>query len=670
MSNRFYPAAEIAEALNVSKKTVQRRAETESWPRVPNGNRFDYAPPAAIAERMGMTLAAEASPEQIEVTFSDIANKTKEAAKVRAREEAVLFFESQKHLGIEAALKSTVAHFYTNKPNAFVSAEVATDFKISISQLRRWIRRYEAHGLNGLVEQKQGRVGRKGVFVPDTFRNLGKALRAEHGSVARAARELALHPDLPAEMRQHLHGGHASKSYVTPSIRNAIEIAPLTETLLQGPRAARLAGRFTPGNYDEVKAGDVFVSDDMTSNVVCWCEWPNAVGWRLGQVQILPVLDVGSLRWLNVRVIMRDSGQYNSDDIWGLFGDTFDRFGLPRSGFVLEGGHWQSKKVIGDRTGLDDEARVGGLESLGLKVFRSFDPRSKIIEGQFNQLQFVMDRFPGFVGRDQRTDLPEVTKKKLALCSGKAPQHHPKEFFPHVSQLADQVKLAMEKLNQERQDGKVLRGMSPLEKWGHDNPKLDEIPDSARWLYRSCMNVVKVTINGVRVTRGSGAKMEVYYYDNPELLVPRQGRKVTVYWNDYNPEADAVIVENGKFIGIARYVKPLGRFSATREELSAEAQRKQAAMKYARTEIRTMEEHLVRRTTPVPVGPEAVNIGRQITQAAEEATARQKTQAHARRIDVDPADLLGEPTERFSTEDVTESVATEAVAELDPEALL
>lgn len=499
---RYFPAQRIAEALGVSKKTVHRQAEARAWPKEQTGNRFNYCVPGDIAARVALVSAAlengqhhaPAETTPLAVTFADVAGDEKQARKVGLRQAAVELCASFRDLGREAALSLTVQRMRDAHPA----------LNISVRSLRDWCKAYAEFGVNGLVEQKRGVVGRHGVEVPPEFVNLGKALTVEFGSVAMAARELSTHPDLPAGMRMFLHGGHATKSYVTPSIKKAITPAILTQQLIQGPKNARLNGRWTPGDYSDCRAGDYFVSDDMTSNVLCWCEWPNALGWRIGQAQILPVMDVRTLRWLNVRVIIRDGGQYNAqDDIWGLFGDVFDTFGLPAEGFVLEGGHWQSNAVQGVRTGLDADIRIGGLESLGLRNVRSFDPRSKIIETMFNQLQHHMDRMPGFAGRDQRSDISEDIKKRTALLRVKNPVHHPREWFPHISQLADQVKLAMENMNHARHDGKVLRGQSPLELWAEHNPQLRKIPDEAKWIYRSAMNVSKVMANGIRITRGA-----------------------------------------------------------------------------------------------------------------------------------------------------------------------
>ena len=356
---QFFPAQEVADALGVSKKTVHRRADALRWPRERVGCGFHYCVSADVAARIAAARAGEMQNEEckmqneggaeLAVKFEDIANDERQARKVGLRQAAVEMCASFRDLGREAALALTVQRMREEHPA----------LNICVRSLRDWCQAYAAYGVNGLVEQKRGIVGRHGVEVPTEFANLGKALVIERGSRAMAARELATHPDLPAGMRLFLHSGHATKSYVTPSIARAISPAVLTKDLIQGPKNARLKGRWTPGDYSQCRAGDFFVSDDMTSNVLCWCEWPNAQGWRIGQAQILPVMDVRALRWLNVRVIMRDGGQYNAqDDIWGLFGDVFDTFGLPAEGFVLEGGSWQSNVIRGVRTGLDADNRV------------------------------------------------------------------------------------------------------------------------------------------------------------------------------------------------------------------------------------------------------------------------------------------------------------------------
>lgn len=666
---RWYTLAQAARVWGVDKKTARARIETAAWPLRKTGNRFEFQPPedvaAGLADAVGEPVA-----ERPVTEYTKLSGHPKTRERILRKQDACEFVNEQLADGTSfaEALTATCIHFRQVKP----------PFSFSESSLRKWHKAYSQRGINGLVENRVGRCGRKRAAdsLPPDMITLGKALTAEYKSRAKASRVLASHPDLPAGAREFLHGAHASKSYVTPSIKEALRVDPQTESLLQGPRRARLDGRWTPGDYSNVKAGDVFTSDDMTSNVFVWLEWPCAEGWRIVQPQILPVLDVGSLRWLNVRVIARHGGQYNSDDIWGLFGDVFDSFGLPRRGFLLEGGHWQSQKVRGYKTGIDDDDRIGGLEGLGLEVKRSYDPRSKHIEGMFHHFQTECDRICGYAGRDQRKQLPEAVKKQLALCKGG--HAHPRQFFLHIRDFSNHVHQVMENMNHEQREGAILgqtgEALSALEKWALDNPRLNAIPDEARWMYRSARAKVKVTRNGIRITHGSGAKQLVYYYDNPEILTARTGQTVHVFWNDQNPDADAIVLDhNRRFLCTAGRVNPIDRFGGTDEELATERQRKQASMHYSRTEMRTMQPHLARRAAPVPYDGDADQLGREIRKSTERAEEKERTRQQTKRrvskarFDAEDLEAMTEydrhTPDELSHDEIAELLRTDAVDE-------
>lgn len=633
----YRSAAHIASVLRVDKKTVHNRAKKENWPAKQSANRLEYLCPPEIdclCELSGhqRPSASSAVKTSARVSFHALTNPESRRT-VLLRERAVIAVGAYPG-NKTTARANVVATFVLKHPGKF---------QISERSLERWEKAYAAEGIDGLVDQKQGKVGRRSVIDqvaeehPEILQNLltrGKAVALDKQSVAAAARELSAHPNLPSRLRGHLHDAHASKSYVTPSIRSALESSQLTGALYQGPKAARLSSAFTVRDYTHLRAGDVYTADDMTSNVICWTEWPNARGFLLGQPQILPVQDVRTLRWLVVRVIMRHGGQYSSDDIWGLFGDVFDSFGMPRLGFLLEGGHWQGNRVQGHKTGLNHEDRIGGLTSLGLKNFRAYDPRTKgMIEGAFNILQRHVDDFPGYCGRDQRTQLPERVKKALAaVASGE----HPSKYFPHVKAFTDHVQTVMENLNNERQDGQILGGDSPIEKWAEHNPERRMLPDETKWLYRSAMSVTQVTANGARVTQGSGKKQQVYYFDNPNLLEPLKGQKVVVFWNDHNPEADACIclpLPGGhyKFHGLAKYVQKLPAFTASPEQLKAEAERKAGHIHYARTELRSIQPELQRDPILIRSDAPTNKVASEIAAADERVRAEERSAARSRR---------------------------------------
>jgi hypothetical protein len=90
------------------------------------------------------------------VTFAALTHDDTQRKKVLLREEAVKFWKEKTSppisLGIELALSAAVTHIYRR-----AQEENIADFPASTRTLREWIRKYDRHGLDGLVEQKQGR---------------------------------------------------------------------------------------------------------------------------------------------------------------------------------------------------------------------------------------------------------------------------------------------------------------------------------------------------------------------------------------------------------------------------------------------------------------------------------------------------------------------------------
>ena len=625
----YFRATDIARALGTNKKRVHRVALREAWPMRARGNKFEYQPPpdvvaviVAAPDRMKPAVSA------VHVRFSDIARDQSQVDKVKLREAAVQLLNRNMNLGKESALLQVVAMFRTNHPM----------FHISVASLRRWADRYALNGIDGLCEQKRGVTGRK-PFVQDLDEDQILQLRAdsvEHGirgrlNMARAFRNLVANPELEGPARAWAHGAHASKSYVPPSVREAARVPALATRLIQiGPRAARLDGPYTECSYDNVKAGDAFTADDMTCNVYVWCEWPNEDGYLLIRPQLLAVMDIGSLAWLNFRAVMRPKGQYNKDDVWGTIGDTLDAHGLFKIA-VLEGGTWQSDVIIGQRTNIDDETRFGGLRSLGVKVIHTRTPRGKIIEGQFNTLQHTMDNVKGFCGRMEMKDCPEITKKNLALV--RAGHAHPRQFFMHVNEFSNHIAGVMQALNNERSDGRICRGEAPADMWAAAGER-QMMPDESKWLYRSSFRIVQVTRNGVRVSVGSGKYQQAYTYAHPALEQQR-GRRVVAFWNEHDPDTDAVIytLRNGrqdKLICVASRVQTIDRFGATDDQMHAEATRKKLSMQMAVAESRKLAPYLQRNVGRAASAP-AGQVNEHITQAREAQEKKTATQNRIRR---------------------------------------
>lgn len=630
----FYSASDIALATGLNTKRVKRIAQRESWPTRFDGYKLLFQPPARIADIIVGRPAADAAPEVPAVKFADLSHSDSARETVLQRQRAVQLFNDQKHLGVEVALQTTVAVMRATYPT----------FACSTRSLRRWIADHAAQGIDGLVDQKRGRVGRK-AYVNDLQESEILKLAAdavEHGNwkrnnatarINRAAafRELVANPTVAGPARSWLHGDRASKSSVPPSVRRAIDqrVSPLAATLVQiGPKALKLDGASVDCTYDNVRAGDAFTADDMTANVYVWVEWPNEQGFLLIRPQILAAADIGSMSWLNVRAIVRSKGQYTKDDVWGLIGDVFDDFGLFKIA-VLEGGTWQSNVVVGEKTNITDEERFGGLRSLGVKLIHTRTPRGKIIETMFNQLQHAADNVRGFCGRDERKDCPEETKKNLAAV--RAGHAHPRQFFLHLSEYSAHLNAVMNQLNNERGDGKILRGLCPADKWTQDvalAPR-QQIPDSAKWLYRAAFRRVSVTRNGVRITVGSGRYMTAYNYFAPDLEVHR-GRRVIVFWNDYDPDTDAVVysIKSGrpdKLICVAPRVPDAPRFGANQEQMAAASTHKKLQAQLARTQRASLAPYLQRGFKTEAAQRQADVIDYQLRSAKAEQARRIRT---------------------------------------------
>jgi len=137
---RFFTAAQIISGLQVTAKTVHRRARRENWPRRQRGYRVEYLPPPRVRR-----LCEASAPVPAIFHQEDRIRELKRGAAVLG---FVLEMERNPQRGIERALAATVKNFSHLMP-------------FSVRALRQWICAVEHGGLAALAEHKIGRVGRK-----------------------------------------------------------------------------------------------------------------------------------------------------------------------------------------------------------------------------------------------------------------------------------------------------------------------------------------------------------------------------------------------------------------------------------------------------------------------------------------------------------------------------
>jgi hypothetical protein len=651
VADAFYSTADIASAMSVpdrkvNKKTVQRTAEREQWPSRFDGYKWLFVPPARIADAIIAAPKTEPDVPAPEVKFSDLTHSDTAREKVLLREQAVLLFRSCKQFGVEVALQTAVAEAKLRWPALKLN---------NINSLRAWDKKYTLFGIDGLVEQKRGRVGRK-AFAEDLTRGQILQVAADaigHGNwkknkirgrmnFGKAVENLVANPTITGDARRWLHGNYARKNYIAPSVKKrALEFAaPLAAGYLQrGPKSTRLEGPWTERDYSDNSAAHVITADDMTANCYVWCEWSNERGFVLLRPQILAVMHVGSLSWLNARAIINarklKDGQttgtatYSTLDAFATLGDTLDQtgifldeYGQPDMTFLLEGGAWQGKDIIGHRILPDAEQRFGGLRSLGknVKIIHTRGPRGKgMIEQGFNQLQYEADNVRGYCGRNEMLDCPEDTKKNLALVKSGA---HPSQFFLHITDYRKHLENAMHNLNLTRSDGKICGGMTPLEKFQSLQLKTMVLPDKLKYFYRSAYAVEKITANGFGITRTVCGRKERFQYDHP-ALANFQGARVAGFWDENYPDADAVLytIRNGgpdELICVAPRSTSPSAFGANAEELASESTRKSLKMSLIISQAKAIAPLMQRKFNTVVTTQKNAEVAEQIHAARVE----------------------------------------------------
>lgn len=693
----YFAAADIARALStpektVHSKTVKYHARREKWPAKFDGYRRLFAPPEHIAQVVIAAPREEKSFTAPLVRFSDLAHSDAAREMVLLRERAVQTFRAQKYLGIEVALQSVSAIMRATYPG----------FRCRTSALRKWDRNFAAHGLDGLVEQKRGRSGRPAFVkdLSDSEKLLAASIATGKGqwrknnpttrlNIARAFREMVANPTIGGDARRWLHDARASKSSCPPSFKKMIRqmVDPLTATMLQkGRKALKLEGPWINRDYSGGSANHVITADDMTANCYVWTEWSNERGFILIRPQILAVLHVGSLCWLNERAIVNarkladgtttGSSTYSTLDSWATLGDTLDTYGVfvdennePEMTFLLEGGAWQGNDIVGHRVMPSDKQRFGGLRSLGknVKIQHAHGPRAKgMIEGAFHQLQTASDDVPGYCGRDERKDCPEITREHLRLCgfgTKGIPHAHPRQFFMHITDYRKHVEGVMSDLNLERNDGKICGGMSPIEKLKSLNLRTSIFPDRLKYMYRSSYGTSKVTENGWGVSRTVCGRTERFQYDNPKLRMI--GSTVAGFWDENNPDSSAVIfsIKNGlphEQICVAERVSNPPAFGATPEEFKAAATCKNLKISLVLSQAKKIAP-LIQRNVQIP-NAHAAEVGDQIHAARVEQGKRIRSQKTLRDFQGGAEALLDN---QFADTETNRSVTLPSIDEIE-----
>ncbi len=418
-------------------------------------------------------------------------------------------------------------------------------------------------------------------------------------------RLVAQSPEAPESFAQLVdyaaHGGpRASKHALPPSIRQAIRRNPAVVRRHSGQRNSNLRGFWIPRRVD-ILPGDVWTSDDTTPIWGWWVPWEHAKGnpafdkasceYRHGvkllQGQLLPLADVASNCVFQVALIARETSAYRASDIWSLFGRAFAQFGLPRLGFQLERGSWESNLIRGvevsvEQDGVSLDRRVGGLrmlptnvtawhrQTLGgdftfpshLQTWTSYLPKSKPVEAIFDRMQTLEGTLWGNLGRDQQRRPNEAAKKQFEACRRGAAD--PRLHFLSGTELLTRLRALIEFLNNEPMEGQVFKGVPRLlwEQNLREHP-LYRMPEEQQYLFRRSWHATRITRGWVicRFTDAEGTK-RVEHYCQPERFPDLEGREVLAYFDTEDCRQPAQIHDaaTGEYLCGANWFERPGMF--------------------------------------------------------------------------------------------------------------
>lgn len=440
----------------------------------------------------------------------------------------------------------------------------------------------------------------------------------------REARALGL---LSEETAARFTDSPSRKSYVPDAVRR--EVQPMLGALAdhhRGPRTAKLNGPYLTLDWSKVWAADWYTADDLTAPVYYWIE--SEKGPALTRGQVLAMQDVRSKKILDF--LLFDEKHYDSIRVRRLMNQVCTRWGLPRKGFLFEGGIWENSKIVTGSRGRDPSSWgeiETGFRALGLDFRHARTPRAKPIERAFGALQSRMESLPGYCGRNEMVDRFErLHQDKLQVGSGRK---HPAECgFMSADEWMAALSAICEEFNATRLESPATGGMSPDDAFRlfqeHGNPQAS-LPPEARYLLATHRSIVSVDKRG-GIRLGPGGRYRYMSQDSGALV----GQQVLAWFDPEDPQFCTVTDlarRNPIVIPLAPTVPAV---VATREEMKAG---KEATAGHSRP-VRERYSKLKAAFIPKPreniVSPSVVELGRQMQEQKEAQRTAQREVASLR----------------------------------------
>lgn len=404
---------------------------------------------------------------------------------------------------------------------------------------------------NPALALRDGRSLRQGESrwpAEDVDRIVWQAVTVNGGRISEAVRELIQKGQLSQGTVERIRDASSDKSYLPASLRALVEkdVRGLA-VHHQGPRAARLVVPHMDRDYSAMASMDQLQADDFTLPVYFYVA--DGAGWyRLTRGQCLVAIDVRSQRVLSWVLIPAE--QYNALSIRTLFARTFEEHGIPQS-LYLERGIWQRSRIVAGAKGAGGEIVSPvktelGLKVLGISFTHALRPQAKTVEHVGALLQNRMHALPGYCGRNERVDCPEITQRmKLAVESRRM---HPSEHFLSFEQWNSQLATIMRNYNAEEHDesSRIIPGLSPdgaFQKFWPSDPLKQpcKFGPEARHLLAHIQKPVQCGPRGIAFEIGGEA---FRYFD--AQTGSREGQQLIAWFNPDSPETCTFTNQRGR----------------------------------------------------------------------------------------------------------------------------
>lgn len=490
--------------------------------------------------------------------------------------------------------------------------------------LRRALNDFQECGPAGLRDMRPEKSGhRRVILCAECWDKVAKLTTAARANLSLAWRELKKKGELCKDcIERHKLDLRANKSYVPTSIRRAISPrASDAQAMIKSKAAGWAHGPHAVKNHSGERAGNYFVADDVTFNIVVYWMGPDG-SFQWGRPECLWMEDELSSYVLGFDLISR---HYNGSDVARLKLRVHDTLGLPRYAYKFENGVWRSRAADpaqGDEFSKlvreQDELLLGeygvGIEKFGGTTVRHFlprNPKAKTVENSFGFYQRLQTLWPGHVGFNEREERSDASKKfEAAVRTGKA---HPGEQWLSLDDFRMKLSSMVEELIQEPKLGR-MRGRTPAEIWGdHTNSDpLKQLPQNMRWLLASNAALKHVGPQGIMLNK-------MLYADGNLVLL--RGQKVRVL---YHVDCPGLIhVQNpktGKFFAVESLEMAANpRTEQEKERARAVASRVRGWNQVVTVYADKIKHPTINRVTRTPVGgPPGEDFGRQIEQDKQE----------------------------------------------------